>query len=402
MTTGTDKQIATAKEAWAFHKLLLVATLVGSAIFLLRYGMLLDAGQHIHFAEDFLAFYKAASVFDSWPPLSPYRYESDQLYFTGQSTGPYHPFLNAPFFLFLLWPLHFLTYEHALFAFIAAQLLLWFWVLSLRPVKCFWPPLSARPLCYAVTCFIITLPFAANSILSGQAGLFYASLLLLGMAILPLLPVRSGVLLALLTCKPPLALMVPVYLLAGRHYRALGAFLIMTAFLAVAATCLWSGAIWQQWLQALSLHAQMMQSPVMPEAFRVQTISLYTALRMMEAGVYFSMALQLLAAFVSVVLVAYIQQAKKPLALDFAMVALATLAANIYILQYDAVVIAAVILVLLSSGYQESHTILTRLALIIACFSAVIVPIFQASAIPLGSIILLLLFWQTCRLFKVN
>jgi hypothetical protein len=64
-------------------------------------------------------------------------------------------------------------------------------------------------------------PAALWNLYLGQFGLLCGALLLYGLTWLERQPVRAGVLLALLSLKPQYALLAPVFVLAGRHWRTL-------------------------------------------------------------------------------------------------------------------------------------------------------------------------------------
>ncbi len=64
-------------------------------------------------------------------------------------------------------------------------------------------------------------PPALWNLYLGQFGLLCGALLLCGLAQLERQPVRAGVLLTLLSLKPQYALLAPVFVLAGRHWRTL-------------------------------------------------------------------------------------------------------------------------------------------------------------------------------------
>jgi hypothetical protein len=68
--------------------------------------------------------------------------------------------------------------------------------------------------------FTALAPAALFCLWLGQTGLIMAALLVGGIGWLWRRPVLAGILLGLLTCKPPLGLLVPFALVAGGHWRA--------------------------------------------------------------------------------------------------------------------------------------------------------------------------------------
>jgi len=73
---------------------------------------------------------------------------------------------------------------------------------------------------WRVVGFTALAPAALLCLLLGQTGLMMSALLVGGVGWLWRRPVLAGILLGLLTCKPPLGLLVPFALAAGGHWRA--------------------------------------------------------------------------------------------------------------------------------------------------------------------------------------
>ena len=73
-----------------------------------------------------------------------------------------------------------------------------------------------RPLCASV----LLSPAIADNILIGQNGALTAALLVGGLSLLQRRPLLAGALLGMLILKPQLALLVPICLVAGAHWRA--------------------------------------------------------------------------------------------------------------------------------------------------------------------------------------
>lgn len=386
---------ATERPAREFHLLLLAAVAAVTAIFSYRYAGMVASGQAV-FAEDFAVFRHALDVMATWPPDLPYHAQDDAEYFSG-AAAHYHPYLNAPFFLLLLWPLQALPYHESLAVFFGAQLALWCAVLAAPPVRRLWPALASRH--YALTCAIISLPFLLNTVLAGQAGIFYAACLLLGASLLREKPAAAGMILALVLCKPTLAPLVAVLLTARGNIRALAAFIASGAAMAALSTAIWGMGVWPAWFSALALHARMMQLPGIPGPFATQLISLYSGARLLQAGTDAALALQCAAtagAVLAVIWAARRAQEGAALAVFFTSIFLA----GGYALQYDAVILVAPILLLLDTGYRAALPQTTRIIMILCCFSGIVTPQLQALGIPFGPASVLLLWGQCLTLAK--
>ncbi len=357
-------------------------------MFAVRYIPILLHG-NAHFAEDFAVYWKALAAFDSWPPASPYHAGVDAHYFEGVTTN-YHPYLNPPFFLFLLWPLKFLPYAAAIFVWYAAQLYFAAWVMNRKDVRALWPAWSAQPN-YLVNSFIVSLPFMVNTVLCGQIGILLAAIMVLGLALLKEKPFVAGAVLALLTIKPQLSPVVGILLLFGRHGRALLAYISGVALLAVSATAVWGLAIWQDYNDALTLHTGMMQLPTIPAAYQMQLISIYGGMKLLglENNIAFmAQAAAVFAAFIALAWRAY----KEPFASStFALMLAAAFLMSFYVLQYDAVLLAAALLFLINAPLHA----VGRLIVIVTLASGIVVPLLQFGGIPVGAITVLLL-WGLC------
>ncbi len=105
----------------------------------------------------------------------------------------------------------------------------------------------------------------------GQNGLLLAALLVGGLRLLPARPGWGGVLLALACVKPQMAVLLPVALLAGRQWRAIGAAMV-TGLLLIVASTLWIGPLaWVDWY--VSLLAQGDYAATWISAYRQPTVT---------------------------------------------------------------------------------------------------------------------------------
>jgi hypothetical protein len=86
------------------------------------------------------------------------------------------------------------------------------------------------------TIYALAHPAAFMNAVGGQNGFLTCSVFAAGTSLLEKRPFLGGLVLGLLVCKPQLALLLPVAVIAGRHWRAIyGAALSSTALLAIAA-----------------------------------------------------------------------------------------------------------------------------------------------------------------------
>jgi alpha-1,2-mannosyltransferase len=225
--------------------LLLAATWARSDGSLFRFAAGADVAQH----EDFAAFYRggemagqglAAEVYDHGRFIEGLSPENRSLLF-----------LNPPHALLFFEPLAELGYPAARGVFLAVSLLcLVLSVRIIRPAAGFWP--------YA---FVV---FSAGTLYSLQLlQLAPVTTFLLSFALLfsRARPVLSGLALCLLTIKPQYGLLVPVYLLAMRDWRAFGVAAFGTVALVAVSLGLYGIAAWQAFFASLvgGVHAAQFQ-----------------------------------------------------------------------------------------------------------------------------------------------
>jgi hypothetical protein len=86
---------------------------------------------------------------------------------------------------------------------------------------------------------------------TGETGFFSTALLLAGFAALPRRPVLAGLAFGLLTLKPQLGVLIPLFLLARGEWRAIAA-AGATALALIALSCaVFPPALWREWAQTL-------------------------------------------------------------------------------------------------------------------------------------------------------
>jgi len=92
---------------------------------------------------------------------------------------------------------------------------------------------------------LLICPAALENLADSQNGALISALLIAGLTLEAQSPVLAGVLLGLLSVKPQIAVLVPVYLLARRNFRALGAAGVTALALAGAALAVFGVAAWR-------------------------------------------------------------------------------------------------------------------------------------------------------------
>ncbi len=154
-----------------------------------------------------------------------------------------HPWVYPPPFLLLILPLGLLGPMASYMAFV----LVGFSCLLLAIHA--WP--AQRWQRAALVVSAACSPAAMFTLLAGQNAFLSAALLVGGLGLLYRAPVVAGMLLGLLVFKPQLAVLVPVGLLAGRHWRALIAAGGSAALLSGASLAAFGTAVWVDWFRLM-------------------------------------------------------------------------------------------------------------------------------------------------------
>lgn len=150
------------------------------------------------------------------------------------------PFAYPPPYLFLVLPLAAFNLWHAAILWGVLSVVAYLAALLAGAPKQLWPILLAALGPATVIC-----------IAYGQNGLLIAALLIGGLRLLPARPGWGGMLLAMACIKPQLAVLLPVALLAGRQWRAIGAATI-TGLVLVVGSAAWIGPqAWLGWIEAI-------------------------------------------------------------------------------------------------------------------------------------------------------
>lgn len=154
----------------------------------------------------------------------------------GMSPDSSYPFPYPPWILLILVPLGTLPYAVArgvwlviTFSAYAAALAAWRWQRLMIGL-------------------LLLAPSSAVCFLVGQNGFFTAALMLGGMRLLLARPLLAGALMASVAYKPQLAVLVPFFLMFGRHWRAIVGAALSVATLSLATTLAFGINIWGAWL----------------------------------------------------------------------------------------------------------------------------------------------------------
>ncbi len=185
-----------------------------------------------------------------------------------------HPFIYPPVTLMLAAAFGWLPYVASLVAFLAVTAAL------LVAALCRWEPGGAGRAWLIAG--VLACPATAFTLGAGQLSFLVAACVLAGMALLQTRPVLAGLVFSLLCLKPQFVPLIPVALLAGRHWRAVAGGLAGGLGLVLASIAVAGMGAWVSWIRLATG-----QNPLlgrMIDVVRLYDQSVHTCLRRLGLG----------------------------------------------------------------------------------------------------------------------
>ncbi len=292
----------------------------------------------------------------------------------GAPIGPFH-YSYPPVLIILTLPLALLPYVPALFAWLAAS---WFaFYAALR---------SAMPRS-GVLLLALAVPAGYINTVGGQNGYWTAAFLGGGLALLERRPAIAGVLFGLLIYKPHLGLMIPVFLIAGRQWRAFFAAAATVIVLVGASVLAFGPEIWTDYAGSASKLRQWILEDGKDVFHRM--LSVFVAARRLGLDVTSAYMVQAAIGVAAAALVAVAWYREAPAPIRYSLAVLGTFLATPYLQDYDLVVAAFVVAWLFATPGRFPQTpamIVSALILLAPIFAA---PVGKMTGIVLGPLFLI-------------
>lgn len=291
--------------------------------------------------NDFTFFWTAANLavrgeFESAYDVTAFQTAYGQL--LGVEIGDVTPWPYPPTYVLLILPFGLLSYFSALALWQTLPLIGFMLVLSrlgLPPLLYWLIPLSAS---------------VVQTIVTGANGLLMALLLAGGLLSLERHPKIAGVLFALVTIKPQLALLIGPALVIGGHWRALGAMVAAFAVLVGISLAAFGAGIWPAFFESLSyIHDHLVLGTV--RWTRMPTI--FVAARMSGLDVTSAQLVQGVVALGAAAGVAWAWWHRVPFNLRAALLVAAILLTTPYAYDYDQVILLLPIAWLILEAQRE-------------------------------------------------
>jgi alpha-1,2-mannosyltransferase len=292
---------------------------------------------------------------------------------------PFRPWLYPPDYLLLLLPfgllsfaLSFALFEIGTFA-AAASSLSWRGSVSWRP-----------------TVALLLSPAACLTVIAGQNAFLSGALMIGGFRLLSQRPVLAGILLGALTYKPQLWILVPVALIAGRHWRSLATALATAAALLLTSMVVLGLEPWRLWL------AEATNAPGEFYALWLQFgllhgFSAYVCALLLGASASVATTIQVIASLGAAAAVYWAYRRPRADDLQLAILLTATMLAAPHVQSYDLVLLAAAVLLLLpralESGFFPGEMALLGTVWILPWMQPIIVPVARVAPILIGLVV---------------
>jgi hypothetical protein len=225
----------------------------------------------------------------------------------------------------------------------------------------------------------------------GQNGFLTTALLGGALHLLDRRPWLAGVLIGLLTYKPQFGVLIPIALLASGRWRTIGAAMITIVGLLALSFVTLGGGVWHAFADSMTFTQTMVLEQGGTGWEKIQSI--FSAVRMWGGSVQLAYAVQIALAVTLAASLAWLWRSEAAFELKAAALAVGSLLATPYVLDYDLVVLGIAIAYFarlgLNQGFRPCEISLLAAAWIVPLLSRGIA---QITAIPLGLLVLLALY----------
>jgi hypothetical protein len=331
---------------------------------------------------DFSSVYAAGTLVLDGEPSTPYDLEhqhaAEKRAFGGREV-PLFGWHYPPTFLLVAAALALLPYGWALAAWMALTLPAY--LLVIRRIV-------PRPETALVA---LAFPAVYVNLAHGQNGFLSAALLGGSLLVLDRRPKLAGVLIGLLAYKPQFGVLIPIALLAGGRWRTMGAAAATVAALVAVSFALLGSGIWHAFADSMNFTQTVVLEQGGTGWQKIQSI--FSGVRAWGASVPVAYAAQATLFAMLAASIAWLWHSDAAFELKAAALALGSLLATPYVLDYDFVVLAVAIAFFvrhgLRHGFRDFEISLLAAAWIVPLLSRSIA---GATLIPLGLFVELALF----------
>ena len=201
---------------------------------------------------------------------------------------------------------------------------------------------------------VLISPAALMCLISGQSAFVTGTLLISVFALMDRRPLAAGVLIGLLTIKPQLGMLFPIFLIASGRWRVFAAAAMTSIALVVLTTAIFGHQVWLDFIQK----GLPVQGMVLADPDRIATPffpTVFMNLRGVDASYALAMSVQVVFSAFAIGVLVWVGAFRrgigpeKTMAIFFA----CTVCASPYLLSYDLVPLTFAAIVLLASGQLD-------------------------------------------------
>jgi hypothetical protein len=242
---------------------------------------------------------------------------------------------------------------------------------------------------------LLAAPATFINLFHGQNGFLTAMLFGLGALLLTKRPFLAGLVLGLMVYKPQLGVLVPLALICGRQWTALGAATTSAVLFTGISTAVIGVEAWEAFVRNLPLVREVLETGALPWA---KIPSLFISLRVIGVPQTIAYALHIVLALTTVATVAYVWWRQVSARLGVAVVVVGATLVPPYLFDYDLAILAVPLAILAMDGVGRGWRPYEREVLVAAWLTPLVAPILsEATHIPLASIALVAMFAVSVR-----
>jgi hypothetical protein len=246
--------------------------------------------------------------------------------------------------------------------------------------------------------FAAAFPGILSNIMVGQNGFLTAALIGSTLLLMERRPVLAGCLLGLLSFKPHFGILFPIALIAGAHWRTIGAAAVVTLLLAAASWLAFGTDAWQAFFHALPMASQDSLTDGRADWAKLQSV--FGLARALGGGNSLAWALQGGLTCTIALLLAVIWRSRIAYDLKAAALSAGVLLATPYIFLYDLVTLAVPMAFLIRIGWRTGFLAFEITGLVMASLLILIFPLVTAP-VGFGAVVVVTLLIARRIFFRV-
>lgn len=331
---------------------------------------------------DFMDVWAAGKLALAGEPAAAYDYarhyaiERNALPYPAGSAAPYYGWHYPPLFLLIAAPLALLPYGAALAAWMAATLPAYLAAAKqAMPVRRWWV-------------FALAFPAVFVNLGHGQNAFLTTALLGCGLILLTGRPWLAGVLFGLLAYKPQFAVLIPIALIAGGHWRPLVSGTMTVCVAAAISAAVFGEETWRAFFASLHLTQAYVLEQGATGWEKIQ--STFSAVRMWGGAIDLAYIVQGAVSLAATAVTVLVWRSRATMPIKSAALCVALLMATPYVLDYDLVVLALPMAWLAAEGVRVGFLPWEKIALGAAWLLPLVSRAVGMIGVPLGPFVLAL------------